>query len=330
MIVEPVQTGWTLDEVRTLYGAPLVELIRTAGDVHRSNHAANDVQICELLSIKTGGCPEDCGYCSQSAHHDTGLRPQPLMDVADVVTAARRARRSGATRFCMGAAWRDVKDNAQFDRVLDMVQQVNDLGMEVCTTLGMVTESQAHKLAAAGLHAYNHNVDTSREYYDKVVTTRTYDERLETIKNVRAAGITVCCGGILGLGESDDDRVSFLHTLANLDPYPESVPINLLNHVPGTPLGEQPDVKVLDAVRVIACARILMPTATVRLSAGRHLMSESDQALCFLAGANSVFSSDRNLLLTTPSPDHSSDRSLFASLGLKPRPGSAATTAGLA
>jgi biotin synthase len=241
------------------------------------------------------------------------------MEVDDVLRIARRAKRNGVTRLCMGAAWREVKDNAQFDRVVEMVKGVNELGLEVCTTLGMLTAEQAQRLADAGLYAYNHNVDTSAEYYEQIITTRTYQDRLDTIEAVRTTDVTVCSGGIIGMGESDADRVSMLRTLANLDPHPESVPINVLSKVEGTPLADQPDVPIADVVRMIATARIIMPTAVVRLSAGRHLMSFSDQALCFMAGANSIFSSDRNILLTEPSPDHTTDRAMFQALGLRPR-----------
>jgi biotin synthase len=312
---------WTIDEVRALFELPLLDLIRRAGRVHQQFHDVDVVQVNQLLSIKTGACPEDCGYCAQSAHHDTGVKPQPLMAVDEVVRTAKRAKAQGVTRFCMGAAWRDVKDNAQFDRVLDMVRQVNDLGLEVCATLGMLTADQARRLDEAGLYAYNHNLDTSPEYYDSVITTRTYQERLDTIDNLRTTGITVCCGGIIGMGESVADRISLLHQLATLDPHPESVPINVLSRVPGTPLENADDVEIDETVRMIAVARVLMPTAVVRIAAGRHLMSFSDQALCFLAGANSIFSSERNMMLTatTPCADHASDRSMLATMGLRPR-----------
>ena len=312
---------WTIDEVRALFELPLMDLIRRAGRVHQQFHDVDVVQVNQLLSIKTGACPEDCGYCAQSAHHDTGVKPQPLMPVDDVVRTAKRAKAQGVTRFCMGAAWRDVKDNAQFDRVLDMVRQVNDLDLEVCATLGMLTADQARRLEEAGLYAYNHNLDTSPEYYGSVITTRTYQERLDTIDNLRTTGITVCCGGIIGMGESVADRISLLHRLATLDPHPESVPINVLSRVPGTPLEDADDVEIHETVRMIAAARVLMPTSVVRIAAGRHLMSFSDQALCFLAGANSIFSSERNMMLTatTPCADHASDRSMLATMGLRPR-----------
>ena len=316
-----VRTDWTISEITDVYETPLMELVRRASDVHRAFHDPDEVQVNQLLSIKTGACPEDCGYCSQSVHYDTGVKPEPLMNVDDVVRTARRARRAGVTRFCMGAAWREVKDNAQFDRVCEIVRQVDALGMEVCVTLGMLDEAQARKLADAGLHAYNHNLDTSPEYYDSVITTRTYQDRLDTLAAIRTTDVTVCCGGIIGLGETDADRVSFLHQLATMDPHPESVPINVLSRVPGTPLEDAPDVDVSDTVRMIATARILMPGARVRIAAGRHLMGFSDQALCFLAGANSIFTSERNMMLTetTPCADHASDRALLDSLGLRMR-----------
>ncbi len=278
------RTDWTTDEVRELFELPLMDLVRRSGRVHEEFHDADVVHVNQLLSIKTGACPEDCGYCSQSVHHDTGVKPEPLMQVDEVVRTAKRAKAQGVTRFCMGAAWRDVKDNAQFDRVLEMVREVNDLGLEVCVTLGMLNAEQARKLDEAGLYAYNHNLDTSPEYYDSVITTRTYQERLDTIENLRTTNITVCCGGIIGMGESTADRISFLHRLATLEPHPESVPINVLSRVPGTPLEDAADVEIDETVRMIAVARILMPTSVVRIAAGRHLMSFSDQALCFLAG----------------------------------------------
>jgi biotin synthase len=267
-----------------------------------------------LQSIKTGGCPEDCGYCPQAARYHTSVEAEPLMDVEAVLASARAAKASGASRFCMGAAWREVKDNRQFDRVLEMIQGVKELGLEACATLGMVTESQARRMKDAGLDAYNHNLDTSEEYYDRIIQTRTYADRLDTLANVRKAGITVCCGGIVGMGESDDDRISLLHTLANLPEPPESVPINALVAVEGTPLADRPNVSIWDMVRTIATARILMPTSMVRLSAGRLGMTESDQALCFLAGANSIFAGEK--LLTTPNPGVDRDQALFDKLGL--------------
>jgi biotin synthase len=316
------RNDWTLNEVATLFTMPLMDLVWEAGTVHRQVHDPTSIQMCQLLSIKTGGCPEDCSYCAQSVHNKTGLRPQPLMRKDEVLRVARRAKANGVTRLCLGAAWREAKDNAQFEQVLETVRAVADTGLQVCATLGMLTAPQAKKLADAGLFAYNHNIDTSEAYYDRVVTTRVYQDRLDTIANVRTTNLTVCCGGIIGLGETEDDRISMLHTLATLDPHPESVPINVLSKVPGTPLADADDVSILDTVRVIATARLLMPNAVVRLSAGRHLMSPSDQALCFLAGANSIFSSDRNIMLTeaVPCADHGSDRAMLTTLGLKVLP----------
>jgi biotin synthase len=318
---EGVRNDWTRDEVRALFELPLMDLVRRSGRVHEQFHDPEVVHVNQLLSIKTGACPEDCGYCSQSVHHDTGVKPEPLMALDEVVRTAKRAKAQGVTRFCMGAAWRDVKDNAQFERVLEMVREVNDLGLEVCTTLGMLTAEQAVRLEEAGLYAYNHNLDTSEEYYGEVITTRTYQDRLDTIENLRSTNITVCCGGIIGMGESVEDRISFLQRLATLDPHPESVPINVLSRVPGTPLEHAADVEIDETVRMIAVARILMPASVVRIAAGRHLMSFSDQALCFLAGANSIFTSERNMMLTatTPCADHASDRAMLETMGLRPR-----------
>lgn len=312
----PIRTDWTLDEVAELYGSPLLSLIARAAGVHTAHHSYERIQCCTLLSIKTGGCPEDCAYCPQAARYSTGLQAHRLMDLDEVMVSATAARDAGSTRFCMGAAWREVRDNSDFDRVLDMVRGVRGLGLEVCCTLGMITEEQAKRLADAGLAAYNHNIDTSRDHYAEVISTRTYDDRLTTIANVRAAGITLCSGGIIGMGETDGDRVAFLHTLATLDPHPESVPINALVPVAGTPLGEMPPVDPLEFVRVIACARILMPRAMVRLSAGRVSLSDEAQTLAFVAGANSIFTGET--LLTTPNPGPSRDNRLMARLGVAP------------
>jgi biotin synthase len=273
------------------------------------------VQLCSLLSIKTGGCPEDCAYCPQSSHHDTGLERERMMRTPEVLDAAARARAAGATRFCMGAAWREVKDGPVFDEVLEMVRGVRALGMEACCTLGMLTEAQAQRLADAGLSAYNHNLDTSRTFYGSIISTRTYDDRLRTLANVRKAGITVCSGGIIGMGESLDDRCAMLATLANLDPQPESVPVNALVPVEGTPLADRAPVDGLELVRMIATARILMPASRVRLSAGRMALSREAQVLCFLAGANSIFYGEK--LLTTGNPDVSADQSLLRDAGLR-------------
>lgn len=315
------RSDWTLEDVEALWGLGLLDIIQRAAEVHRQFHDPTEVQVCQLLSIKTGGCPEDCGYCSQSAHHSTGVKPQALMSPDEVVRIAKRAKANGVTRLCLGAAWREVRDGPAFDKVLETVRGVNAVGLEVCATLGMLTGAQAAQLEAAGLYAYNHNLDTSEAYYPSVITTRTYQDRLDTIAAVRTTGVTVCAGGILGLGESDTDRIALLHTLATLRPHPESVPINVLSKVEGTPLADQDDVPIADTVRAIATARILMPASVVRLSAGRHLMSFSDQALCFLAGANSIFSSERNIMLTeaVPCADHATDRSMLAAMGMRPR-----------
>jgi biotin synthase len=313
----PLRNDWTLEEIHAIYNTPLLELIYKAATVHRTYNDTAEVQVCTLLSIKTGGCSEDCAYCPQAARYSTGVDVHALMQKDQVLEYARRAKEAGSTRFCMGAAWREVRDNRDFDRVLDMVKGVNQMGMEVCCTLGMLTESQAQKLAEAGLYAYNHNLDTSSEYYDEIITTRTYDDRLETLDNVRKAGVTVCCGGIIGLGETHADRIKMLQTLSNMPSHPESVPINALVRVKGTPLENQPKVDIWDMVRMIATARILMPGTMVRLSAGRAEMSVSEQAMCFMAGANSIFAGDK--LLTTPNPSFDDDNAMFELLGLQPR-----------
>lgn len=305
---------WTREEIRAIYQQPLLDLLFEAQQIHRRFHAAGEVQLCRLLSIKTGGCPEDCGYCPQSAHYDTGLDAGRLLSVEEVRRAAGEARAQGATRFCMGAAWREVRDGKDFERVLEMVGAVASLGMEVCCTLGMLTELQAQRLATAGLTAYNHNLDTSPEYYGKIITTRRYEDRLRTLGHVRRAGITVCCGGIIGMGESAADRAGLLQQLSSLRPHPESVPINLLVKVEGTPLAHAADLDPLEMVRTIATARILMPASRVRLSAGRRSLSRETAALCFLAGANSIFFGEK--LLTTPNPGRDEDDLLFRDLGL--------------
>lgn len=312
-----IRTDWTLPEVEQLYHTPLLELVYRAATIHRKYNDTGEVQVCTLLSIKTGGCSEDCSYCPQAARYHTGVDVQALMKKEEVLEYAQKAKDAGSTRFCMGAAWREVRDNRDFDRVLDMVKGVNELGMEVCCTLGMLTEGQAQKLAEAGLYAYNHNLDTSAEYYGDIITTRTYDDRLQTLDNVRKAGVSVCCGGIVGLGEKHEDRIKMLHTLATMPIHPESVPVNALVPVPGTPLENNEQVNVMDMVRMIASARILMPRAMVRLSAGRTSMSISDQSLCFMAGANSIFAGEK--LLTTPNPTFEEDMAMFDLLGLKPR-----------
>ncbi len=304
----------TLAEFRAIYDLPLPELILRAAEVHRIHRNYSDVQRCALLSIKTGGCPEDCGYCSQSAHYDTPVDRQPLMTVEEVRDHATQAKAAGATRFCMGAAWRSPKDGPEFDRVLDMVRVVRGLNMEACVTLGMLTDEQARRLADAGLTAYNHNLDTSRRFYPEIVTTRNYDDRIDTLKAVSKAGISVCCGGILGMGETEDDRLMMLVELANLETPPESVPINCLMPAQGTPLQMAPPVDSIQLVRLIAVARIAFPNARVRLSAGRDRMSRELQILCFLAGADSVFFGEK--LLTAPNPDETADAEMFRAMGL--------------
>ncbi|RUL88401.1 biotin synthase BioB [Tautonia sociabilis] len=309
---------WSIDEVAAIYRTPVLELLLRAAEVHRRHHDPGEIQVCRLLSIKTGGCPEDCAYCPQSAHHKAAVESEPLMDVDAVVAEAERARRDGATRFCMGAAWREAKDDARFEQVLEMIRRIKAIGgLEVCTTLGMLTADQARRLKEAGLDAYNHNLDTSESFYGRIISTRTYEDRLDTLRHVREAGVSVCCGGILGMGESEGDRIALLHTLANLPEPPESVPINALVPVEGTPLAGRSRVDVWAMVRAIATARILMPTSMVRLSAGRLELSEAEQALCFLAGANSIFAGEK--LLTTPNPEVDADRLLFERLGLRAR-----------
>ncbi|CCI46495.1 unnamed protein product [Albugo candida] len=315
-----VRTDWSLEQVRDIYHQPLLELIYQAATVHRLYFNSRQVQQCTLLSIKTGGCTEDCKYCSQSSHHRTFVKPEPTKKVEDVLEMAKRAKKAGSTRFCMGSAWREVGKKNAFKHVLEMVRQVKALDMEVCCTLGMLTLDQATALKEAGLSAYNHNLDTSREHYAKIITTRSYDDRLATLQNVRKAGISVCCGGILGLGEGEHDRVALLHTLATMTQHPESVPVNALVAVPGTPLYEEdiPPVSAFDMARTIATARIVMPKTMVRLSAGRMSFTEAEQGLLFLAGANSVFTGDR--LLTTSNPEFEQDQDMFTRLGLIGKP----------
>jgi biotin synthase len=312
-----LRNDWTLNEINDVYETPLLELIFRAASVHRAYNDTGEVQVCTLLSIKTGGCVEDCAYCPQAARYNTGVDVQALLKNEEVLEYAKKAKEAGSTRFCMGAAWREVRDNKDFDRVLEMVKGVNEMGMEVCCTLGMLTDSQAQKLADAGLYAYNHNLDTSSEYYNKIITTRTFEDRLQTLDHVRNAGVTVCCGGIIGLGETHKDRIKMLHTLSTMSQHPESVPINALVAIKGTPLEHNHKVDIWDMVRMIATARILMPRAMVRLSAGRNDMSVAEQALCFMAGANSIFAGDK--LLTTPNPSFDADSLMFQLLGLKPR-----------
>jgi len=304
----------TREEIRRIFELPFPELVFRAASVHREYHDPTKVQFCTLNSIKTGKCPEDCAYCPQSAHHKTEAEDHGLKCVNEVLESAKQAREDGATRYCLGAAWRGPKDDKQFDEVIQMIKGIRGMGMEACVTLGLLTEEQAQKLADAGLTAYNHNLDTSPEYYDKIITTRKFDDRLETLENVRKAGISVCCGGIVGMGEERKDRIGLLHSLANLDPHPESVPINMLVKVKGTPLENVEDLDPIELIRCIATARILMPTSRVRLSAGRMAMSEELQALAFLAGANSIFAGEK--LLTTPNPG-AKDKELFAKLGMQ-------------
>jgi biotin synthase len=308
---------WTVDEIETIYTLPLPELIFRAQNIHRQYHDPTEVQGCTLLSIKTGGCPEDCSYCPQSAHYHTPVIRQPLLSVAETLAAATEAREHGATRFCLGAAWRDAPHGQEFARVLEMVRGVRALGLEACCTLGMLTDEQAQALSDAGLTAYNHNLDTSPEFYGEIITTRTYDERLDTLARVRRAGISVCCGGIIGMGESRPDRYRLLEQLSNQQPHPESVPINLLVRVEGTPLAGEKDTDSMELVRMIATARLLMPSSMVRLSAGRLSLSDEAQALCFLAGANSIFMGEK--LLTTPNPETDRDHALFHKLGMRLR-----------
>lgn len=312
-----IRNNWTLPELQEIYNLPLLELIHRAATVHREHHNSRAVQVSSLLSIKTGGCPEDCSYCPQAARYHTEVKVHKLLPVNEVVATAEKAKAAGASRMCLGAAWREVRDNRDFDQVLDMVKAVNNLDMEVCCTLGMLTEEQAQKLAAAGVYAYNHNLDSSEEFYSEIISTRTYDDRLNTLKNVRKAGMTICSGGIIGMGESVDDRLGMLKTLANLDPHPESVPVNALVAVEGTPLEEQPKVPIWEMIRMIATARLVLPKTVVRLSAGRTDMSPEGQALCFMAGANSIFAGEK--LLTTPNPEFSADMELFSILGLQPQ-----------
>ncbi|SEW53109.1 biotin synthase BioB [Chitinophaga arvensicola] len=314
-----IRNDWTLEEIQAIYDQPLLELVFQAATVHRERHSAKEIQVCTLLSIKTGGCPEDCSYCGQAARYHTDIKVQALLPTETVIAHAQKAKDTGSTRFCMAAAWREVRDNKDFDRVIDMVKGVNDLGLEVCCTLGMLTEEQAVRLQEAGLYAYNHNLDTSETYYKEIISTRKFDNRINTINNVRKAGITVCSGGIIGLGETHRDRISMLLTLATMPKHPESVPINALARVKGTPLEDNPKVDAWDMVRMIATARIVMPASTVRLTAGRIEMTESEQAWCFMAGANSIFTGERQTLLVTPNPGVTEDMKMLQNLGLEPK-----------
>lgn len=311
--MDEIRHDWTREELNALYQKPFADLLFEAQSVHRRHFPANEVQISTLLSIKTGGCPEDCGYCSQSAYHKSGVKAEKLMDVCAVLAEAKKAKAAGATRFCMGAAWRAPKDR-DLDAVCEMVSEVKALGLETCATLGMLSCEQAGKLKTAGLDYYNHNIDTSPEHYGEVITTRTFQDRLDTLDAVRGAGINVCCGGIVGMGEASDDRVGMIHALATMEKHPESVPINLLMRVEGTKLADAAPIDAIDFVRTIALARIAMPKSFVRLSAGREYMTEEAQALCFLAGANSIFYGER--LLTTANPAASKDRALLDKLGI--------------
>ena len=309
--------NWTKEEIIDIYNQPLMDLLYEAATVHRKHHDPNTVQISSLISIKTGGCPEDCAYCPQAARYNTDINGNALMSVEEVKEKALHAKEGGSSRVCMGAAWRNVKDGKEFDQVLEMVRTINKLDMEVCCTLGMITENQAKRLAEAGLYAYNHNLDSSEDHYKKIISTRSYQDRIDTISNVRKTNITVCSGGIIGMGESIEDRANMLVSLSSLNPHPESVPINALVPVEGTPLEDQELVSIWEMVRMIAVARIVLPHTQVRLSAGRKKMSKEGQALCFFAGANSIFAGDK--LLTTPNPTFDSDMALFKELGLKPQ-----------
>jgi biotin synthase len=312
-----IRHNWTREEILEVYNTPLLELVFRAATIHRQYNKGSEVQVSSLISIKTGGCSEDCGYCPQAARYNTEVKAHKLMSVDEVTQYAERAKSGGASRVCMGAAWREVRDNRDFDRVIDMVKAVNEMDMEVCCTLGMLTEHQAQRLADAGLYAYNHNLDTSEENYSNIIGTRTYDDRLNTLKNVRKANITVCSGGIIGLGETVEDRCGMLHTLVNLPQHPESVPINALVAVKGTPLENQQPVEIWEMVRMVATTRIVMPKTVVRLSAGRQQMSLEGQAMCFLAGANSIFTGEK--LLTTPNPEFDEDMEMFKIFGLTPK-----------
>ncbi|CAN6815337.1 unnamed protein product [Brassica oleracea] len=318
-IREGPRSDWSRDEIKAVYDSPVLDLLFHGAQVHRHVHNFREVQQCTLLSIKTGGCSEDCSYCPQSSRYSTGVKAQKLMSKDAVIEAAKKAKEAGSTRFCMGAAWRDtIGRKTNFNQILDYIKEIRGMGMEVCCTLGMIEKQQALELKKAGLTAYNHNLDTSREYYPNVITTRSYDDRLETLEHVREAGINVCSGGIIGLGEAEEDRVGLLHTLATLPSHPESVPINALLAVKGTPLEDQKPVEIWEMIRMIGTARIVMPKAMVRLSAGRVRFTMPEQALCFLAGANSIFTGEK--LLTTPNNDFDADQLMFKTLGLIPKP----------
>ncbi|MCH2044361.1 MAG: biotin synthase BioB [Saprospiraceae bacterium] len=312
-----IRNNWTKSEIEAIYNMPILDLVYRAATVHRQYNDANEVQVCTLLSVKTGGCPEDCSYCPQAARYNTGVDAERMLPTDEVLTKASIAKQNGATRFCMGAAWRNVKNNKQFDRIIDMVKGINAMDMEVCCTLGMLTQEQAQRLKDAGLYAYNHNLDTSESHYEQIITTRKYEDRLNTLENVRKTGLSVCSGGIIGLGETDTNRVEMLHTLATLPQHPESVPVNALVSVKGTPLEEQKRVSIWEMLRMIGTARIIMPGSQIRLSAGRQEMTVTEQAFCFMAGASSIFAGEK--LLTTPNPDVNQDKMMFDLLGLHPR-----------
>ncbi len=312
----PIRHDWTVNEILALHDLPLLDLVHRAQSIHRANHPPDAVQLATLLSVKTGGCPEDCAYCPQSSHYDTTVGAERMMPVDEVIAAARKAREHGASRFCMGAAWREVKDGPAFDRMVDMVRGVKSLGLEACCTLGMLNESQAKRLKDAGLDMYNHNLDTSKEFYGQIIKSRTFEQRIETLTNVRRAGIGVCSGGIIGMGETVRDRCAMLMTLSSMDPHPDSVPINALVPVEGTPLAQQAPIDPIELVRMIATARIVMPKSMVRLSAGRTALSREAQLLCMMAGANSIFYGEK--LLTTPNPGTDDDAQLLRDAGIRP------------
>ncbi len=316
--MESIRQDWNLDELKRLYELPLLELITTSNKIHTQFHPPGEVQVCNLISIKTGGCPEDCKYCAQSSRYQTSVSAQPMMQYQDVLNEAKKAIERGATRVCLGAAWRGVRDGKQFEDVLQMVKGITELGVEVCCTLGMLKEHQAEQLKKAGLYAYNHNLDSSEKFYKTIITTRTYQERLDTLDIAEKANLNVCCGGILGMGENPIDRLELLLTLCRRNPHPESVPINRLSQIPGTPLEDQPKISIWEMIRAIAVARIVLPKSMIRLSAGRIEMSYEQQALCFLAGANSIFAGEK--LLTVANTPVDRDEEMFQLLGLKKRP----------
>lgn len=312
-----IRTDWTLEEIEKIYNKPLLELIYDAATIHRQWHDTGEIQVCTLLSIKTGGCPEDCSYCPQSARYQTSVDAEPMLDIDVILDSAKKAKKAGSTRFCMGAAWRNARKSKDFDKVVNVVREITDMEMEVCCTLGMLTDDQAGKLKEAGLYAYNHNLDSSEDFYNRIISTRTYEDRLETLNTVRNNDISVCCGGIIGMGETDRDRIELIHNLATMPEHPESVPVNALIAVEGTPMENQPPVPWHEMARMIATARITMPSSMVRLSAGRVNMSIEEQAHCFMAGANSIFTGEK--LLTTCNNDLGEDMEMFELLGLKPR-----------